>query len=291
MIKMMDLSGIIQKSGIKRLLSDKQYLSIKYRMHFGYWMNWKSPKTFNEKLQWLKIFDRQSRYIPLVDKYEVKKDVSHIIGEDYIIPTYGVWDTFDDIDFSELPNQFVLKCTHDSGSIIICKDIDNFDKQKAKTILSDALKREYYWDGREWIYKETQPRIIAEEFIQDSNGELNDFKFFCFNGIAKLFKIDFDRYTDHHANYYDRNLSLLPFGEADYPPVPSKKLEIPKNIGEMFSLAEKLAKDIPFVRVDFYNVDGKIYFGEMTFYPAGGMGKFTTAEADELLGSWIDINS
>ena len=420
-------------------IPDKWYLMVMFRSSLGYWPNLKHPKTFNEKLQWLKLYDRKPEYTTMVDKYTVKDYVAAIIGEEYIIPTLGVWDKPEDIEWDKLPSQFVLKCTHDSGGLVICRDKDTLDKAKAIDKLSKSLQHDYYLAGREWPYKDVPRRIIAEKYInpspvgkdladykwycfdgvpqfcqviQDRNtketidffdtdwnhqefvglnpdagpatitparpknlgtqieiakklskdmpfsridlyeigekeyfgeitlypasgfgafkpdqynkilgamltlpgekrggviakirensekmnvgGEIEitrpdllDFKFFCFNGKVYFFKVDFDRFTNHHANYYDTKWNLLPFGEADYLPNPKKKIEKPDGFEKMLEIAHTLAADIPFIRIDLYNLHGKIYFGEMTFYPASGFGVITPAEYDNKIGEMI----
>lgn len=275
--------------GYKRM-SDEEFLKIKYRNAFGCDLNLLSPSTFNEKLQWLKLNDRNPIYTKLVDKCEVKEYVGNIIGKEHVIPTIGVWDRFDDIDFDKLPDQFVLKCTHDSGGIVICRNKNEFDIDAAKKKINKCLKKNYYWQGREWPYKDIPRKIIAEKYMVDAQiAELRDYKFFCFNGKAKCFKIDFDRFFNHQANYYDVNGVLLPFGEVICPPDFERTIEMPCNLSLMIKLAEKLSDGIPFVRVDFYEVDGKVYFGEMTFFPAAGFGKFEPNEWDYKLGEWIKL--
>lgn len=408
-----------------------------FRLVFGYELNLKHPRTFCEKLQWLKLYDRRPEYTTMVDKYAVKQYVADIIGEEYIIPTFGVWDKVEDIDWQSLPNQFVMKCTHDSGGLIICKDKSQLDIEEAKQKLNKSLCYNYYLNGREWPYKNVPRRIIAEKFmapektpvpkdlpdykffcfngepkycqvIRDRNtketidfydmdwkhqefvglnpvacngltpvacpenldemkdicrklakdisfvrvdlyviddrkyfgeltfyptsgfgvftpdewndrlgdlltlpnatgggkylfvngvitelkseyDELKDYKFFCFNGKVRFFKVDFGRFVEHHANYYDTDGHLLPFGEKGLEPNPNYSIELPKNISEMFSLAERLSKNIPFLRVDFYNINGKIFFGELTFYPASGFGKWTPDKADEMIGEYLKL--
>ena len=276
--------------GLLNWLDDEHYLRLMYWKKFERKLNLLNPQTFNEKLQWLKLYDRRPEYTNMVDKYEAKKYVAGIIGDEYIIPTLGVWDTFDAIDFSKLPDQFVLKCTHDSGGLVICKDKKNLDIETARKKINRSLKTNYYLQGREWPYKNVKPRIIAETYMEDKGtAELRDYKFFCFNGLAKCFKIDFDRFIEHHANYYDAENNILDFGEVICPPEQGKIIEFPKTLPDMKQLAEKLSKDIPFLRVDFYDVDGKVYFGEMTFYPASGLGEWTSDEADKTLGEWIKL--
>lgn len=277
-----------------RLFPDKTYLSLFYRLDMGKQLNWGNPKRYTEKLQWLKLYNRKPEYTQMVDKYAVKEYVAKIIGKEYIIPTLGVWDRVEDINFEELPNQFVLKTTHGGGGsgVVICNDKSVFNYEEAQKRLSESLDSDLYCTFREWPYKDVPRRIIAEQFLADESGtELKDYKFFCFNGVVKCFKVDFDRQSTHKANYYTPNWDLMPFGEEICPPDYSKKLSKPVNFEQMLSLASRLSRNIPFVRVDFYNVHGKIYFGEITFFPAAGFGRFTPEEWDEVFGSWITLPS
>ena len=263
------------------LLSDKQYLKAQFLYTFGYPLDLESPKTFCEKLQWLKLYDRNPKYTTMVDKYEVKKYVAEIIGEEYIIPTLAVWDKPQDIDWNTLPNQFVLKTTHGGGGngVIICKDKELLDKRAIIKQLESSLDKDLYKEFREWPYKDVPKRIIAEKFMAPEKSpapnDLPDYKFFCFNGKVRFFKVDFGRFVEHHANYYSPEGELLEFGEQGLEPDPNYPIELPNNLRDMISLAEKLSADEPFLRVDFYNVNGKIFFGELTFYPASGFGSFT----------------
>lgn len=270
-------------------ISDKKFL--KYRgLNMGMNLNIDNPKTFNEKLQWLKLHDRNPLYMTLVDKYEVKKYISDKLGDKYIIPTIGIYNYFDEIDINKLPQKFVIKCTHDSASVMVCKDKKNFDFSKCRKKIELALKKNYYYAGREWPYKKVKPRILIEKYMEDKTfHELRDYKFFVFNGKVEYFKVDFDRFTKHGANYYDRNKKFVNIGEVVCPPNPNKKIILPKTIDKMMKLAEELAQDIPFIRIDFYDVNGQIYFGEMTFYPASGYGKFIDSEWDTKLGELIDL--
>lgn len=273
------------------LFNDKTYLKIRYYATFKKNLNLQNPQTFNEKLQWLKLNDRKDIYTKMVDKYEAKSYVSKIIGNKYIIPTLGIYNNFDEIDFNKLPNQFVIKCTHDSGGLVIVTDKSKLDIEKSKKKINKSLKRNYYYPGREWPYKNVKPRIIIEKYMKDNSiNDLMDYKFFCFNGKCKFFKIDFNRLTKHQANYYDINGNFLPFGEEICPPDFSKKLELPVNLKKMINLAEKLSQNITFLRVDFYEINGNIYFGELTFYPASGFGKFEPEEWDLKLGNLIDLS-
>ena len=287
------LALLLLEKPIWAKVDDEKYLKIKYRAYYGKKLDLNNPRSFNDKIQWLKLYDRNPAYTRLVDKADVKDYVAGIIGTEKIIPTYGVWNNADEIDFSSLPDKFVLKCTHDSSSVVICRDKNKLDVDKAKERLTRGLTKDFYSAGREWAYKGVKPRIIAEMYMTDSGddtaSELRDYKFFCFNGKVKCLKVDFDRFVKHRANYYDINGSLLPFEEVVCPSDPSREIQLPFNLQEMIVTAEKLASEIPFVRVDLYNVNGHIYFGEMTFYPASGFGFFNPEEWDLKLGQWLDL--
>lgn len=279
------------------IIPDKLYLRAYYYNVFGKRLDLKHPKTFNEKMQWLKLYDRQPEYTVMVDKYKVREYVAERIGEQYLIPLLGVWDHPEEIDFDLLPNQFVLKCNHNSAvGMCICKDKSKLDIAKVKKELKKALKKDYYLSGREWPYKNVPRKIICEKYMSNpehinslQEEELRDYKFFCFNGKVKCFTVDFDRFIDHRANYYDRNKNLLPFGKCACLPDPSREVKLPDSLDQMINLAEKLAAHHRFLRVDFYDVCGQIYFGELTFFPASGLGLFQPEEWDEILGSWIQL--
>ena len=271
-----------------KILPDKIYLSLKFKYKMGHFLNLENPQTFNEKLQWLKLYNRKPEYTIMVDKHEVKKYVADIIGEEYIIPTLGVWNHFDEIDFDKLPNQFVLKCTHDSGGLVICKDKNKLDLKAAKQKIEKSLKQNYYWFGREWPYKDVKPRIIAEKYMIDESGyELKDYKFFCFNGEPKMMFIATDRGSDTKFDFYDIDFNHLPFTNGH--PNANKKIKRPKNYSKMLALAAKLSFGIPHVRVDFYNINGKIYFGELTFFHWSGLVPFEPEEWDYKLGNWLKL--
>lgn len=270
--------------------NDELYSRIRYYLCMHKPLHLNPPITFNEKLQWLKLFDRHDSYSKLVDKYEVKKHVANLIGKDYIIPTYGIWERVDDIDFDGLPNQFVIKCTHDSQSFIICADKSRLDFKKAKKKLNKCLvKNRWYYHGREFPYKNIQPRIIAEEYLVDESGkELKDYKFFCFNGEPKMLLIVSGRGSDQRQDFYDMDFNLLPVHRIKHPNSNIKRIP-PQNFEKMVELAKQLSKGFPHIRVDFYNVDGKIYFGELTFFSGGGNTRFEPEEWDTILGSWITL--
>ena len=274
-----------------RLLPDKLYLSLRFKSRFGRYPNFRDPKTFSEKIQWLKLYDRKPQYTTMVDKYEVKKYVADLIGEQYIIPTLGVWNDFNKINFDALPNQFVLKCTHDSGGLVICRDKTKLDIEKARKKINECLKRNFYYTGREWPYKNVKPRIIAEQYMEDSDTEeLRDYKFFCFDGVVRAMFIASERQSENDEtkfDFFDENFNHLPFTNghpnADVPP--SK----PACFDQMKQLASQLSKGIPHLRVDFYEVDGKIYFGELTFSHWSGLMPFKPEEWDYKFGSWIKL--
>ena len=283
----------IIKTGILNKMSDKSFLNLTYWVHYGRYVNWKAPQGFNEKLQWLKINNRKPEYSKLVDKCDVKEYVTGIIGEEYIIPTIGVWDKVEDVPFEELPEQYVIKCTHDSGSVSICKDKNTFDVSKVKKKLAKGLKTNLYYWGREWPYKNVCPRIIAEKLLIDNDSitnDLMDYKLMCFNGKVKCSFVCSDRFNDEglKVTFFDRDWKKMPFCRR-YPSA-SYEIPAPKTYRMMVELAEVLSVGIPFVRVDFYEVNGHPYFGEMTFFPGNGVEEFNPVEWDYTLGSWIDIS-
>lgn len=278
------------------IMPDKMYLKYQYKKVFGRKLDLKNPQTFNEKIQWLKLYDRNPAYHNMVDKYEAKKIVAQIIGEEYIIPTLGVWDKFDDIDFNLLPNQFVLKCTHDAASTVICKDKSSFDIEKAKRKITAAQKIDYYrYENRQWAYKGIKPRIIAEKFITDSDNddkELTDYKFFCFNGNVHTVMVAKGRESGKPLFYFfDKKWNLLKYNISSLNLKDNLKIERPERLDLMFEIAEKISQSISFVRVDLYFSNKKIYFGEWTFYPDGGMDNNLLPEIDLLLGSLVTIDN
>lgn len=264
---------------------DEAFLRRKFRALLHYDPDLSDPKTFNEKINWLKLHDRNTSYCSLVDKYEVKKIVSEKIGAEYVIPTLGVWDKPEDIDFGSLPDRFVLKCTHDSGSRVICRSKADLNQEKARKTMSRSLNHNYYLLNREWPYKDVRRRIIAEKFIEDSHGRLNDYRFYCFNGEPVFFSIDFVVDSAVRVNFYDMDLNILPFGAAEEPPVFDAGIELPGNLDEMVRIARELSKGHSFLRVDQYNTDGRIYFSELTFFSYGGFMEFYPDRSwDEKIG-------
>lgn len=277
---------------IAKLFPDELYLKLLFRLRMGYKLNLDNPQTFCEKLQWLKLHNRKPEYTQMVDKYDAKRYVADIIGEEYIIPTIGVWDRVDDIDFDKLPNQFVLKCTHDSGGIVICKDKSQLDIAATKKLLRRGLKKNYYWQNREWPYKNITPRIICEQYMVDESGyELKDYKWFCFDGVAKALFIATDRGVkgeETKFDFYDTEFNHLPFTNGH--PNASKEIKKPAGFEQMKQLASQLSKGQPHLRVDFYDINGKIYFGELTFYHWSGTMPFDPMEWDYTFGSWINLD-
>lgn len=285
------LINILDKCGLSKFIPDKEYLQIKYRACIGKKLDLLTPKTFNEKLQWLKLNDRKPVYSTLVDKYLVKKYVASLIGEEHIIPTLGVWDSFDDIDFSSLPDQFVLKCTHDSGGLVICRNIQDLNIDLTRKKINSCLKNNYYNIGREWPYKEVQHRIIAEPFIEDKKtNELRDYKIHCFNGSPKFILVCGNRFGEGglEEDFFDTQWNHLDCKRPKHK-MASASVDSPIMLNEMIEFSKILSRGIPFIRVDFYEVNGATYFGELTFYPASGFEKFDPEEFDLIFGSYLDI--
>ena len=278
----------LERRNLLKVLPDKLYLKTVFKLKFNETLNLKPPKTFNEKLQWLKLYDRNPLYTQMVDKYGVKEYVAGLVGEEYIIPTLGIWDNFDEIDFDALPEQFVLKCTHDSGGLVICRDKSKLDKAAAKQKIEKSLKINYYWRGREWPYKDVPPRILAEKYMQDGDTEaLPVYKFFCFDGKATICQtIQNDKQPNETIDYFDRDWNLLDL-KQNYPnsPDPLKK---PTCYDEMLKIADVLAQDKKsFLRVDLYFINGSIYFSEYTMFSDSGLAVFHPAEWDQRLGEMI----
>ena len=269
------------------LLPDKVFLKMYYPVMMNEELDLKNPKTFNQKLQWLKLYDRKPEYTTMVDKYAVKEYVADKIGKEYIIPTLGVWDNFDDIDFDSLPNQFVLKCTHDSGGLVICRDKSKLDIPIAKKKINMSLKHDYFYNGREWPYKNVPHRIIAEQYMAD---DLRDYKLFCFDGAPRMTLVCSERFTKDglKEDFYDEawkhlNVQRPAHGGAILP------IQRPKQYELMKKLAAKLSEKMPFARIDFYEINEKVYFGEITFHPASGFEGFKPEEWDLELGEWIKL--
>lgn len=271
-------------------LSDKLYLKLLFRHQMGYQLDLNNPKTFNEKLQWLKLYNRNPLYTVMVDKVRAKEYVANKIGEQYIIPTLGVWENVDDIDFDSLPSRFVIKCNHNSGKgMYICKDKSKMDTEKVRNGLRKGLRENYYLHGREWPYKDVPRRIIAEQYMEDESGyELKDYKIFNFNGKPQFIEVDFDRFTNHRRNIYSCDWNMLDM-EIQYKANPSHQIARPKCLNEMLHLSEILSANIPHVRTDFYVINEQIYFGELTFFHGSGMEFFYPQQWNEIIGNWITL--
>lgn len=279
----------LSSRGLLNWMDDEAYIKREFRYSLGYEPDLEHPRTFNEKLNWLKLHDRNPLYTQLVDKYEVKRYVAEKVGEQFVVPVIGgPWDSVDEIDFDALPEQFVLKCTHDSGGVVICRDRASFDREAAKAKLAKSLRRNFYWVNREWPYKNVPPRIFAEKYLEDESGDLHDYKFFAFNGITRVFYITSGRSAgDRRTDFYDLRLNHLNLRDddknADVPPPAPARLE------KMKGLADTLSRGIPCLRVDFYEIGGRVFIGELTLYYSGGFVPFSPREWDQLFGSWIDL--
>ena len=284
--------GIILLGQFGGWLPDKAFLKAKFRLAMGYPLNLKEPKTFSEKLQWLKLYDRKPVYHIMVDKVESKAFIESVIGTGYTIPTLGVYDNFEQIDWEVLPQQFILKATHDSGSYFIVSDKNAIDKQKCKEKLYIHWNKDYYKGHREWQYKGLKHRIIAEPLLVDSNSPyLRDFKFYCFNGEPKVFYITSDKggTLPTRQDFFDIDGNHIDLEDAHYSKNPVKAPELPIHLGDMITIARKLAKDTYHVRVDFYEIDGQVYVGELTLCEAAGFCSFKPEHWNYTLGEWIHL--
>lgn len=267
---------------------DEMYLRIVYYLETKKKLNLTPPVSFNEKMQWLKLHCKNETYTNLVDKATVKEYISQCIGDKYLIPTLGVYDTVEDIDFELLPNQFVLKCTHDSGGLVICKDKRDLNIAAVKKKMKKSLRTNFYMRGREYPYKNVRPRIIAEKYMDDNTETgLIDYKIYCFRGIPQFLLVVSNRTVCAYFDYYDLDFNHLPFmwGGANSP----YKIRRPKKLDEMIFLAKKIAKDSIQMRVDFYEVQGNVYFGEITFFDGAGFTPFEPMEWDEKIGKLLNL--
>lgn len=284
------LIGIKLLYQLSPLLPEKLYLKLLFPLKVGYKLNLDNPLTYNEKLQWIKLYYRKPIMSVMADKYAAKQYIADIIGEEYIVRNYGVWERFDDIDFSSLPKSFVLKTTHDQGGVVVVKDKNKLDIKKAKAKLERHLKKGTYHIMKEWPYKNIQPRIIAEELLIDAKkGDLWDYKFYCFNGEPKLMYISHGRQTDiTYLDFFDmdfekKDITRPRFASSE------EKIDKPEQWELMQDLSRKLSAGWPHLRVDFYCVEGKLYLGELTFFQGGGMMPFYPESWDDKLGSYIEL--
>ena len=274
-------------------MPDDEYLKKAWKTKMGTELNLDAPQTFNEKLQWLKLYDRKPEYTTMVDKYAVKQYVADIIGEEHIIPTLGVWDKFDDIDFNMLPNQFVLKCTHDSGGLVICRDKQHFDVKAAKRKLNKSLKRNFYYSGREWPYKNVPPRIIAEKYMEDKGKVVpEDYKVYCINGKPLYIVVFHNRFNDseelsetvYNTSWQPQSISL-----DEHFKVSDIIDPVPECLEKMLAFASILSVNMSQSRIDFYIINNQLYFGEITLYTASGFQKMIPEEMDNILGNMIKL--
>ncbi len=284
----MGIKAMMRK--MMNILPDRLFIRLEFFRNFGRFPDLKDPKTYNEKLQWLKLHDRKPEYSRMVDKYEAKLYIAERIGEQYIIPNLGVWDDFDDIDFDKLPDQFVLKTVHDCGGVVICQDKNKLDKVEVKRFLRWHQKRNYYLYQREWPYKNVKPRILAEQFMEDAaTGELRDYKFFCFNGEPKAMFIASERQTagETKFDFFDMEFNHIDVrnGHPNADVLPEK----PVCFEKMKELAKKLSTGIPHIRVDFYEMNGKLYVGELTFFHWSGIVPFEPEQWDYTFGEWLEL--
>lgn len=285
--------------GFLRYMSDEQWIKTMWRVRTGRNINLENPRGFNEKLNWIKLYDRNPQYTNMVDKYLVRDYIRDTIGEDYLFPLLGVWDNANDINFESLPNEFVLKCNHNSGEgMCVCKDKSVLNTEEVRKKIQIALGKNYYLSEREWPYKNVQPKVICEKFMKDNSpanhtGTLIDYKFHCFNGEPKFLYVGVDDISEGSKgelklSFLDMNWETPEYYRKDHKPMPIK-VDKPKTFDEMVYVARKLSKGIPFVRVDLYSIDDKVYFSEFTFFPGGGFGFFSPEKWENLIGDWIEL--
>lgn len=295
MKRKIDIIDYLTAKGLFNFLPDELYLKMRFRKKLHRSLNLNNPLTFNEKIQWLKLYDRKAEYTQMVDKYEAKAWAAKRIGNDYIVPTLGIWDRFDAIDFEQLPEQFVLKCTHDSGGSVICRSKSTFDQNAARKKLEKALKTNYYLHGREWPYKHVKPRLLAEQYLEDPSSKqstqgITDYKFYCFSGKPKFLYLSqgLEDHASARISFVDLNWQFSPYRRSDYPPfdqLPPK----PACFDEMVALAERLSEGLAFLRVDLYQIDGRVFFSELTFSPCSGLMPFENPEHDAQIGRMLTL--
>lgn len=283
------LIGLLYRVG--RNLSDKTYLKCLFPLKMGYKLDLNNPKTFAEKCQWLKLYDHNPIYSKMVDKYDAKQLVADKIGVEHVIPTYGIWDNVEDIDWDMLPEKFVIKPTHIGGGVgvVVCKNKEELDIEEIKHKLSLAFGKKLYPRFREWQYKDVRPRIIAEELLEDTTCPyLRDYKFYCFNGEAKLFYITSNKgISETRQDFFDIKGGHLDLEDIHYPNNKIETPKLPNRLAEMVELSEKLSSGIPLVRIDLYEVNDKVYFGEWTFFEGAGFAEFRPKQWNKIMGDWI----
>lgn len=273
--------------------NDIACVKIQYKMYMGKTLDLIKPQTFNEKLQWLKIYDRRPEYTIMVDKYKVREYIAEKIGEQYLIPLIGVWDSADEVDFSSLPDKFAMKCNHNSGlGMCICSDKSKLNIDRVRNGLKRGMKQDYYLTGREWPYKNVPRKVIAEQFLQSDESGLTDYKIHCFNGVPKFILVCRDRFSEVGLteDFYNTEWEHLDVKRPNIPNA-SENIEKPEKLDEMLEIARKLSEGIPFLRVDLYYVSGKIYFSELTFFPASGFERFVPEKWDYTFGEWLKLSN
>ena len=282
---------VLMNSAIAKLINDQKYIELIYLFFYRKKLNLKCPKTFNEKLQWLKIYDKKPVHIIMADKYDVKQYVANIVGKEYVVPTLKVYDKVEEIRYEELPNQFVIKCTHDSGSTFICRKKEDFDWKKVKKSLKRACSKNYFFRGREWPYKYIKPRIIVEPLLLDTGGGIADYKFYCFNGKPQFLYVSkgLDRHLTARISFLTLDWKFAEFKRTDYQGLEKLPLK-PIAYECMLQCVEILCKDEKFVRIDFYCVGNHVFFSEFTFYPNSGLVHFEPQEYDLKLGELLSLD-
>ncbi len=276
------------QNGLLNFVPDETYIKIIFNAEMGYRLNLEHPKTYNEKLQWIKLYDRKPEYTIYADKYKVREYISEKIGDKYLIPLIGMYKKAEDIPWNELPERFVLKCNHASGTNIICMDKSKLDIPSAEKQLNAWLKKNAFWSGREWCYKDIEPCIICEEYLETDDGLTpNDYKFMCFNGVPKLIQVHHDRYGNHTLDFMDENWKKT--GIVQGPPNSTDEIPKPDEFDEMMEIARILSKDMYYARVDLYIVRHQVLFGEITMYPTSGFCLFDDPQTDIMLGEWIKL--
>ena len=276
------------QNGLLNFLPDKAYLKLVFRAEMGYKLDLMHPKTYNEKLQWIKLYDRKPEYTVYADKYKVRDYIRQTLGGEYLIPLIGMYQKASEIPWEQLPNRFVLKCNHASGTNIVCTDKSKLHTDEASARLDAWLKTNAFWSGREWCYKDIEPCIICEEYLDSGNGTTpDDYKIMCFNGVPKLIQVHHDRYGNHTLDFMDENWHKT--GIVQGPPNSTEEIPRPEELDEMLRIARVLSKDMYYARIDLYIIHHQIKFGEVTMYPTSGFGLFDNPETDILLGSWIHL--
>ena len=285
------LYTILQKCNA--IFTDSIYLRLLFFLRVGYKLNLKQPRTYNEKLQWLKLYNRRPEYKKMVDKYEVKEYIKSKIGNEYVIPTYGVWDNIETIDWDSLPERFVIKTTHGGGGcgVVICRDRSSFNRENAIKELRRSLTKDIYKELREWPYKDMKKRILAEKLLTERGLDSpRDYKVMCFNGKVKMIEYHEGRFSNHHTQgFYDREWKKMPINQKSYGEITNEVSEKPALLDEMIGLSEILAEGIPHVRIDWYMVQNHLFFGEITFFDASGFDEFIPEEYNKIIGNWITL--